>query len=145
MATGCQNSRLQPASKNMYPVPWLSVATGMPVSSDKGTSTEYTTEQAMPVKRVYLAHLVYSVRNVWWMLCLFHYSRAHAYGRQQFPSRRPVQRIVRVIRRRGHQDNVPIAAVEVAGVQDMLQVNQGDGAWDGRCVDIRRHGDEQAV
>lgn len=79
------------------------------------------------------------------MLALSDNSRAHAYGRQQLPSRRPVQRIVRVVRRRGHQDDVLIALVEVARVQDMLQVDQGDGAWDGGFVDFGSHDDQDST
>lgn len=53
-ANGCQKSRPHPRNKNMYPVPALRVLTDIPVSSDIGTSTEYTVETATPVNQVYL-------------------------------------------------------------------------------------------
>lgn len=58
IAKGCQKSRPHPANRNIYPVPSLSVLTDSPVCSDRGVITEYTTEQAIPAKRVYLAKTI---------------------------------------------------------------------------------------
>lgn len=54
IANGCQNTSPHPASKNMYPVPSLILLTEIPDCWDRGTMTEYTTEVAIPVNRVYL-------------------------------------------------------------------------------------------
>ena len=56
IAKGCQNNRPHPANKNIYPVPSLSVLTDNPVTVDRGVSTEYTTEQAIPANNVYLGN-----------------------------------------------------------------------------------------
>ena len=53
-AKGCQQSNPHPASRNKYPVPWFRALTETPVSSDRGTSTEYTTDVEIPANRVYL-------------------------------------------------------------------------------------------
>ena len=39
-ANGCQNSKLHPRNKNMYPVPSFSVDTETPDASERGTRTE---------------------------------------------------------------------------------------------------------
>lgn len=51
-AKGCQKSRPQPRKRNMYPVPSFSVETETPEAFERGTSTEYTVDTAMPVIHV---------------------------------------------------------------------------------------------
>lgn len=49
---GCQNSKLHPKNRYIYPVPSLSAEMEIPDDSDSGTSTEYTTETAIPANQV---------------------------------------------------------------------------------------------
>lgn len=49
---GCQNSRLHPRNRYMFPEPWLRVAMETPDASERGTRTEYTVDTAIPANQV---------------------------------------------------------------------------------------------
>lgn len=85
----------------LYPVPALSVARGIPVSSEIGCKMEYSTVVPMPialvsVDRVKIQYIIYQ---------FLRHTYHHADDLQKFPASTPVQRIVNIIGRRRTEHN----------------------------------------
>ena len=62
------------------------------------------------------------------------YLHAHTRGRQHLPSWRPIEWVVRVVRRRRYENNVFLDPRRMFGPQCSLEIDQMDRSGDGSCL-----------